>query len=151
MTYQSTKYYPHSAGFSCAFRQWRADSHCSKLHGYALAFKFVFEAEDLDARNWVTDFGGLKELKKQLQTFFDHTTVVASDDPHIEWFRQGHELGVLNLVVLNDVGCEKFAKLAYDLAQVWLSSSGHGHRVKLVSAEVSEHESNSAVYIGKQG
>lgn len=31
--YQSTKTYGHDRGFSCAFRQWRADSHCRLIHG----------------------------------------------------------------------------------------------------------------------
>lgn len=149
MSYQSTKYYPHSAGFSCAFRQWRADSHCRLLHGYALAFKFVFSATELDVRNWVTDFGGLKPLKQILEDTFDHTTIVASDDPQIEWFREGHRLGVLRLVELPAGGCEKFAEYTYEVAQQWLKDGGYGDRVKLVSVEVSEHESNSAIYIGK--
>ncbi len=41
--YRSTKMYDHNEGLSCCFRQWRAtDSHCRLIHGYALAFKFVF-------------------------------------------------------------------------------------------------------------
>ena len=79
--YQSTKSYGHEMGFSCCFRQWRADSHCRLLHGYALAFKFIFESKTLDVRNWVVDFGGLKPLKAMLQDTFDHTLLVAEDDP----------------------------------------------------------------------
>lgn len=144
--YFSTKTYPHSAGFSCAFRQWRADSHCRFLHGYALAFKFVFAAETLDVRNWVTDFGGLKSLKSLLQDTFDHKTVVAADDPQIEWFRQGHALGTLELVEVEAGGCEKFAELVYEVTEQWLKDAGYGDRVRLVTVEVAEHESNSAIY-----
>jgi len=57
--FRSTKTYNHNEGLSCCFRQWRADSHCKLLHGYALAFKFVFATRELDARNWCYDFGGL--------------------------------------------------------------------------------------------
>ena len=46
-----------------AFRQWRADSHCKFLHGYSFEFEFEFGAHELDERNWVVDFGGLKELE----------------------------------------------------------------------------------------
>ena len=56
--FRSTKTYGHEMGFSCAFRQHRADSHCRLVHGYALAFHFEFEATELDVRNWVVDFGG---------------------------------------------------------------------------------------------
>lgn len=45
LVYRSTKTYGHNAGLSCAFRQWKANSHCKYLHGYALSFKFVFEGK----------------------------------------------------------------------------------------------------------
>ena len=56
-------------------------SHCKLLHGYALAFKFVFATRELDARNWCYDFGGLKPVRAWLHETFDHTTLVAEDDP----------------------------------------------------------------------
>ena len=45
------------------------------LHGYSLQFKFTFEARELDERNWVVDFGGLKPLKAWLEdteTYLDY-------------------------------------------------------------------------------
>ena len=77
--YISTKTYTHLG--PVAYRQWRADSHCNLIHGYALSFHFEFETNDLDARNWVVDFGGLKPLKGNLEDWFDHTLLVAQDDP----------------------------------------------------------------------
>ena len=67
-----------------AYRQWRADSHCNLIHGYALTFHFEFECDTLDARNWCVDFGGLRELKYKLEDWFDHTLLVAQDDPERE-------------------------------------------------------------------
>ena len=64
--FKSTKTYKSSKGFSCCFRQWKADSHCKYLHGYSLEISIQFEALNLDKRNWVVDFGGLKELEKEL-------------------------------------------------------------------------------------
>ncbi len=144
--HQSTKQYGHDLGFSCAFRQWRADSHCRFLHGYAMAFKFIFEATELDARGWVVDFGSLASLKGMLQDTFDHKTIVASDDPHIEWFREGQRLGTLELVEVEHGGCERFAQMTYEVAAQWLRDAGYGDRVHLVSVEVSEHGANSALY-----
>ena len=37
--------YKRFIGYSTAFRQWRAGSHCSLLHGYAFCFKVWFEGE----------------------------------------------------------------------------------------------------------
>ena len=144
--YKSTKTYDHNAGMSAAFRQWRAQSHCSKLHGYALSFKFEFGANELDERNWVVDFGGLKNLKSALEDTFDHKTLVAEDDPHLEWFRQGHLMGVLDLVILPAGGCEKFAEYAFDIAKQWLIDAGFSPRCTLISVEVREHSSNSAIF-----
>lgn len=144
MTFYSTKRYGHEVGLSACFRQWRADSHCHNLHGYALSVEFVFETDELDDRNWVVDFGGLKDLRKRLEATFDHKTVIAADDPHLDWFRTGHDLGVLDLVVLPHVGCEMFAEYAGTLAVEWLDEHGLSDRVRLVSCEVREHGANGA-------
>ena len=69
--YRSTKTYRQIA--PCAYRQWRADSHCNQIHGYAFSFHFEFETDDLDARNWAFDYGGLRPLKDKLEEWFDHT------------------------------------------------------------------------------
>jgi len=146
MTYQSTKTYGHNLGLSAAFRQWRADSHCRFLHGYALAIKFVFEADSLDERNWVVDFGSLKTLKGRLEDTFDHKTLVAHDDPHIDWFREADARGIIDMVVTYANGCEAFAELIFETTEIWLKDAGYGDRVRLASVEVMEHGANSAVF-----
>ena len=60
--YTSTKEYHDS--FPCAYRQWRADSHCNLIHGYSFSIKVYFGTDNLDVRNWAADYGGLKELKE---------------------------------------------------------------------------------------
>lgn len=148
LVYQSTKTYGHELGFSACFRQHRADSHCRFLHGYALAFVFVFEADELDHRNWVVDFGGLKHLKQQLQLFFDHKLLVAEDDPHLELFASLQDLGAAELMIVPAVGCEAFAKMAWIMAGNTLRREGWDTRVRVVSCEVREHGANSAIYKG---
>lgn len=148
--FRSTKTYGHEVGFSCAFRQWRANSHCKYLHGYALKIHLEFEAETLDERNWVVDFGGLKSLKAELEQTFDHMTVVAQDDPELSWFEEAHRRGILQLVVLPSTGCEKFAEYAYTLADTWLENNGYKPRCRLVKVEVHEHGANSATYLGNK-
>lgn len=144
--YKSTKKYDHNAGFSCCFRQWRAESHCNKLHGYALAFKFVFLSEQLDVRNWVVDFGSLKSLKGMLEDNFDHKTLVASDDPEIEWFREAHKRKIIDMIEVPATGCEAVAKMVYEAADQWLKDAGYAPRIMVKSVEVSEHSGNSAIY-----
>jgi len=146
--YVSTKTYGHNVGLSAAFRQWRADSHCRFIHGYSLSFKFVFESEELDVRNWVVDFGSLKTLKGILEDTFDHKTVVAEDDPEMSWFEEAHKRGIIDMVVLPAGGCEKFAEYVYEVADGWLGDAGYKPRVKLRSVEVMEHGANSALHEG---
>ena len=81
MTYRVIKTYGNERGLSCAFRQWRADSHCRLIHGYSLGFRFTFEAKTLDDKNWVYDFGDMGFVKEFLEDNFDHILMVANDDP----------------------------------------------------------------------
>jgi len=106
-------------GYSACFRQWRAEgTHCKYLHGYAVSFRVWFEG-DLDERNWVWDFGGMKRAKNKIdgkapKDYFDylldHTTIVAEDDPYLDKFRELADLGIIQLRVLDAVGCERFAE-----------------------------------------
>lgn len=148
MAFQSTKTYGHNLGFSCAFRQWRADSHCKYVHGYSVAVKFVFEADELDERNWVVDFGSLKSLKGWLETMFDHKTLVAFDDPQLVWFEEAYKRGIIDMVLVPATGCESFAKMIFEASCDWLIEKGYAPRCRLKSVEVMEHGANSAVYTG---
>lgn len=147
MAYQSTKTYGHNIGLSCCFRQWRADSHCNTLHGYALQVGLVFEADELDERNWVIDFGSLKPIKKWLEENFDHTTTVAQDDPLIEMFSDLDEAGIIDMRVVEAVGCEGFSRMIFKHVESWLTETGQAPRVRLKSVEVREHGANSGLYV----
>lgn len=148
--YQSTKTFGHDLGISCAFRQWRAThSHCSKIHGYALSVAMVFEASELDDRNWVMDFGGFKQIKQEIMDTFDHKLVVAADDPMLPEFQRMHKLGIADVVILPKVGCESFAQFISQAMVDPLIKKEFSGRVKLVSVEVREHGANSALYFGE--
>ena len=149
--FQSTKIFD---GYSTCFRQWKAeDTHCRFLHGYAVSFKVWFEG-DLDKRNWVFDFGGMKRAKHKIhgmapKDFFthllDHTTIIAEDDPHLEEFKQLDTDGIIQLRVLPATGCERFAEFLYTTINGFLKKETDG-RVKAIKVEVYEHERNSASY-----
>ncbi|QDB70844.1 hypothetical protein [Pseudomonas virus PBPA162] len=145
--YRSTKTYGHEQGLSCCFRQWRAThSHCSLLHGYAISVALEFEADELDQRNWVVDFGALGEVKEFLQYSFDHTLMVAQDDPELDTLTGLNGLGLARCIVLPRVGCEAFAEYIADFVQGWLQREGLAPRVDLAKVEVREHGANSAIY-----
>jgi 6-pyruvoyltetrahydropterin/6-carboxytetrahydropterin synthase len=149
--FNSTKLFD---GYSTCFRQWKADgTHCRFLHGYAVSFRVWFEGE-LDHRNWVWDFGGMKRAKTQIagmppKDYFtyllDHTTIVAEDDPYLENFIQMAQDGIIQLRVLEATGCERFAEYLYKTINDFLREETEG-RVRATKVEVYEHERNSASY-----
>ena len=152
MSYFSEKTYGHELGLSACFRQWRAKhSHCRFLHGYALSFRLLFTAEELDDRNWVVDFGGLKPVKQFLQDTFDHKLAVAQDDPAIDEICALAGVDAADPIVLPAVGCEQFSKYVYDWVANWLNTNYEpgcyiDRGVRLVEVECREHGANSATY-----
>lgn len=145
-TYRSTKTFGHQLGLSACFRQHRAASHCRLLHGYALSIKLTFEADALDVHNWVVDFGSLKSLKGILEDTFDHRLLVAEDDPMMPDLLELQALGIAHVVVVPATGCEAFAQMIYSVTDAWLDDAGYAPRCRIVSVEVCEHGSNSAIY-----
>lgn len=153
--YQSTKILD---GYSTCFRQWNAKSHCNSLHGYALKFKLTFESKTLDDNNWVQDFGFASKvkirtpysertftLKEVMNDFFDHTLIVANNDPRYVEIMALNKLSVARVISMNNVGCESFAKYVFELTEPYIRDKD----VKLVSVECIENEKNSAIFFGK--
>ena len=150
-TYTSTKLFD---GYSTCFRQWKAKgTHCQFLHGYAVSFRVWFEG-DLDHRNWVFDFGGMKRAKAKINGMspndyfaylLDHTTIIEQDDPYLPQFKQMYEDGIIQLRILPATGCERFAEYLYHTINDFLAVETNG-RVKATKIEVYEHERNSASY-----
>ena len=149
--YQSTKVFD---GFSCVFRQWKAEgTHCKFLHGYGVSFRVWFEGE-LDERNWVWDFGGMKRAKGTIDGMnpkawmdymFDHTLIVAEDDPGISGFKVMDNLGIAQVRILPSVGAEQFSKYIFEKLNTFVQEETEG-RVSVVRVEFMEHSKNTAIY-----
>lgn len=149
--FQSTKLFD---GYSCVFRQWKAEgTHCKYLHGYGVSFRVWFEGV-LDERNWVWDFGGMKRAKNTIDGMnpkawmdwmFDHTFLVAEDDPALEKFLIMHNEGIAQVRVLEAVGAEQFAKFLYDKLNPFIEKETEG-RVWISKVEFREHDRNTAIY-----
>lgn len=145
-----TKTYGHNLGLSACFRQWRAESHCRFLHGYPLSFRFTFAASVLDKNGWVINFGGLKPLKAWLEEMFDHKMLVAQDDPNIDDLVLLGEMGLAQPIVVDAVGLESFAVMAWARAEQLLDELCLSDRVSLVEVEVREHDANGVIYTGAE-
>ena len=141
-------------GFSCCFRQWKAETtHCKFLHGYGVSFKVWFEG-DLDHRNWVWDFGGMKRAKNKIDDLspkewmdymFDHTVLIAEDDPHLEGFKSMDEHGAAQIRIVPATGAEKFAEFIFSKLNKFVIAETND-RVKVKQVEFREHGKNSAIY-----
>jgi 6-pyruvoyltetrahydropterin/6-carboxytetrahydropterin synthase len=150
--FQSSKVFD---GFSTVFRQWKAETtHCRFVHGYGISFKVYFEG-DLDERNWVWDFGGMKRAKTKIDGkspkewmdyMFDHTLVVAEDDPHLNAFKNMEEAGVAQVRVIPATGAEKFAEYIYNKLNKFVDEETEG-RVRVTKVKFMEHGKNAACYV----
>tara|TARA_R110000823_G_scaffold283520_2_gene401685 strand:- start:301 stop:765 length:465 start_codon:yes stop_codon:yes gene_type:complete len=149
--YQSSKVFD---GFSTVFRQWKAETtHCRFIHGYGISFKVYFEG-GLDERNWVWDFGGMKRAKtlidgKQpkawMDYMFDHTTIIAQDDPDLEAFKQMGEAGVAQVRVIPATGAEKFSEYIFNKLNSFVKEETN-NRVRVIKVKFMEHGKNAAYY-----
>ena len=149
--YQSTKLFD---GFSCCFRQWKAETtHCRFLHGYGVSFRVTFEG-NLDHRNWVWDFGGMKRAKTLIDDMqpkawmdhmFDHTVIVAKDDPKLDTFQAMEVMGTIQLRIVEATGAEKFAEFIFNKLNEFVHKETHG-RVRIAQVEFMEHGKNTAIY-----
>jgi len=150
--YQSSKVFD---GFSTVFRQWKAkETHCRFLHGYGISFKVYFEG-GLDEKNWVWDFGGMKRAKtlidgKQpkewMDYMFDHTVIVAEDDPGMGGWETMNKLEVIQLRVIEATGAEKFSEYIFNKLNEFVKTETRD-RVRVTKVKFMEHGKNAAYYV----
>jgi len=150
--FQSSKVFD---GFSTVFRQHSAENtHCRFVHGYGISFKVYFEGE-LDHRNWVWDFGGMKRAKTLIDGMqpkawmdhmFDHTLIVAENDPAINAFKQMDTAGVAQVRVIPATGAEKFAEFIFNKLNTFVFEETGG-RVRVTKVKFMEHGKNAAYYV----
>ena len=149
--FQSSKVFD---GFSTVFRQWKAETtHCRFVHGYGISFKVYFEG-DLDERNWVWDFGGMKRAKGKIDGMspkewfdytFDHTMIIAEDDPELRAFQQMGTAGIAQVRVIPATGAEKFAEYIFNKVNPFVLEETDG-RVRVTKVKFMEHGKNAAYY-----
>ena len=91
---------------------------------------------------------GLKELKNFLEDKFDHTLLVAQDDPELETFKLLESKKMAKLTVLPRLGCESLADILYKyvngvfIPDMW--GPGEAARLWCFRVEVRETIANMA-------
>ena len=132
-------------GFPCCHRQWAHPGHCRFVHGYSRSFTLRFAALELDPCGFVVDFSSLRPLDSKLRDQFDHTFLVNADDPLLQEWQRLHNLGAIDLRVMENVGMESTALLVWEWAND-LMRERDGGRTSCWSVEARENSMNAAVY-----
>ena len=140
--FTSTKTYRN---LPCAHRQWRHEGHCAFVHGYSREFVFSFASNELDERGWVVNFGGLGELKEFLEHWFDHTLIIAEDDPLINEFKNLESKGACDLRIMKSSSIEFSAEFVYKFTNQLIERITK-NRAWCYQVEVRENDKNSSIY-----
>ena len=126
-----------------AHRQPSHKGHCRFVHGHNWGFEFEFEAEKKDECGFVVDFGGLKQLKAELDEALDHKLVLNADDPLFAPLDAAQRLTGSGVVAVKDCSCEGLAEWALRKANELVSVLTSG-RVRAVRCTCFEDSKNSA-------
>jgi 6-pyruvoyltetrahydropterin/6-carboxytetrahydropterin synthase len=114
------------------------DGMCRHPHGHNAIAEIEVQAEALDARNMVVDFGDIKRLVKEwIDRELDHRMILRQDDPLVGALRA---LGEPVYVLESNPTAERIARLVFDI------SREHGLPVTRVT--VWETPSSWATYAG---
>lgn len=141
--YISTKKFD---GFSTVFRQWRAEgTHCRFLHSYIIRFHVVFNHDEKNIFKLYPEFE--RYLKKWFKNTFDYKTFIAQDDPQLEYFKQAHNNGLIQLTILPTVGAERFSEFVYNEVNNIIIDFDLSQDIIIKSVETFEHDKNSALFL----
>lgn len=133
--------------FPCTHRAWRDEGHCRFVHGYSRSFHFTFVCNQTDKNGWVMDFSGLKKVRAFLSYWFDHTFLVAEDDPYLELFKSLNDKGLIQLRIMSNPSMEGTANFVLKEAQNIINTIVSGRIVLIEKVEVFENEKNSCIAI----
>ena len=84
--------------------------------------------------------------KEWFDYMFDHTFIVAEDDPYLQSFQKMEEAGVAQVRVVPATGAERFAQFVYDKVNKFIEEETNG-RVSIAKVEFREHNKNAAIYV----
>lgn len=141
--YRSGKIYGHDRGLTCSW----IDPITHNVTGCSIKVHLEFAASKLDERNFVVDFGGLKNFKGWLEDTFDHTFLIATDDPQFERFAKADEDGLIQLTTLPEgYNANRFAEMIYEVLDTWLTDAGFAPRCEVYAVKVFAQEQSKSPF-----
>ena len=83
--------------------------------------------------------------KAWMDYMFDHTLIVAEDDPEVEAFKQMDTAGVAQVRIIPATGAEKFSEYIYTKLNSFVKAETD-NRVRVTKVKFMEHGKNAACY-----
>jgi 6-pyruvoyltetrahydropterin/6-carboxytetrahydropterin synthase len=126
----------------CCHRSWANLGKRFFLHGCERTFEIEFACDKTEPNTGVVvDSAALDEVRSALRYQFDHTTLIAEDDPQRDLFELLAERGVVDLRIMDSTSMEGSAAWVFDTAEriVALATGG---RVWVSRIEASESRNN---------
>jgi len=116
---------------------------CAKWHGYDRSVIFEFCGTP-DEHGWIVPFGNLKDVRKFVEYYFDHTAVAPADDPRMKDILEADAKGLVDLRVLPyGVSMEMSSLFIWEQVNPYIQKVTNG-RCWVSRVECREHDSNSA-------
>ena len=83
--------------------------------------------------------------KAWMDYMFDHTVIIAEDDPGMGGWETMNKLGVIQLRIIEATGAEKFAEFIFNKLNDFVHTETEG-RVRVTKVKFMEHGKNAAYY-----
>ena len=120
---------------------------CASVHGYDRSVELTF-AGDIDDMGWIVPFGELSAVKKFIEYYFDHVTVLPANDPRLdqitaEMKQPGGILGTVR-VLPSGVSMEMSSLLIWEWVNHYIFDITDG-RCYVEGVRVYEHDRNDAM------
>ena len=125
------------------------EGKCHQLHGHNYQLEVTIESKELDESGFVMDFGDLRDIKRWIESEWDHNVLIAADDPLIPELKKLEEVGGIYLNILPDgyyPGIEESCRYLYDMLNPMIKEKTN-NRVEITRVEIWEHENNHAEYV----
>lgn len=126
----------------CCHRSWTNEGKRFFLHGYERTFEIEFAcAQTEPGTDLVVGPDTLEEIREALRKQFDHTTLIAADDPERDLFELLAERGVIDLRIMDSTGMERSAAWVFDTVESIVVRATQG-RVWVSQIKARESHSN---------
>lgn len=127
----------HFDDLPCCHRSWANPGKRFFLHGCERRFEVEFACAEIEPESGlVVDGDAVGEIRAALRYQFDHTTLIAANDPQRDLFELLAERGVIDLRIMDNTGLEGSAAWVFETAdriaalatggRVWVSRIGAG-------------------------